>query len=873
MSSAQQSLEGIAIVGMAGRFPGSRNISEFWRNLLAGDESFSTSIDAPPRAFASASSPCLLERPEWFDAAFFDIPESEAVVIDPQQRIFLEECWTALEDAACVPSTFAGSIGVFASVGRNSYWTDNVLPRPDLIDAVGPQVALVGNEKDYFTSRAAYKLGLRGPAITVQTGDSSSLVAVALAIQSLQTFGSDLALAGGVSIVTQHDSGPELLGSGAGVVALKRLTDAVTDGDHIYAVIKSAAVNNDGGLKPNFADASADGHAEVIAMAHALAGISAESIAYVEASGTRFDSSESTEVIGLTRAFRTTTQNNNFCALGCVKSNVGNLGAASGIAALIKTALALSQRKIPPTRIRPEASGKPGLEETPFRIASEVSDWMASKHGLRRAGVSAFGIGGTNAHLIVDEAPVRVTAETGREENVLVLSARTEAALAQRASDLADHIEEHPGLSLADIAYTLQIGRTHFDLRRAVVCPNREVAISALRGFEAKRTIGGTAHATEVAFLFPGQGAQFTGMGARLYEGEPVFRKALNEACEVLHYHVGLNLRRIIHPAEKDRATAVELLREERYAQPACFAVSVALARFWISVGCRPSALFGHGVGELAAAVIARVFSLDDAASIVAARARIFHGKAGNCLLAVRAAEADVVRLLDRDVTIVAVNSPSSCILEGDDEAIAKIESRLKAGGCACKRLDARGKQAPAEALEQMAAVVRATQRNAPGVRIVSSVTGQYMDTAQTSDPEYWTSHANKTIRFSDGVSTLLAEKNLAFIECGPGGGLSQMLRQHPAPRLCAQSLKEGSGDYATIYKSLSQMWISGIQINWESLHSGEVRSRVPLPPYPFERRRFWAEAGGNSLQKNVGPLPKIQPTTTTSKHNLQKTL
>lgn len=879
MIQAQQPTEAVAIVGMAGRFPGARNIAEFWSNLIAGEESITTLTDEPHRdAGLDSKSQSyvprrgLLDKPEWFDAAFFDISPHEAEAMDPQHRIFLEECWAALEDAACDPEKFPGAIGVFGGTGSNTYCAHNVLSH----------TAVTSNEKDFFATRVAFKLNLRGPAITVQTACSTSLVAVCQAVQSLLCYGCDMALAGGVSVVFPQEFGYQfqeggivsldghcrafdtqaagtVFSSGVGVVVLKRLSEAIAAGDNIYAVIKAAALNNDGSSKSSFANPSAEGHAEVIATAHAMAGIAADSISYVEAHGTGTLLDDPIEVAGLTRAFRITTQAKNFCGLGSVKSNIGHLNAAAGIAGLIKTALALRNRSIPASIHLATPNPTLNLEDSPFHLITQTTPWPEGKTP-RRAGVSSFGIGGTNAHVILEEPPQRITAETGRPENVILLSARSDAALAQRANDLADHIEAHPELSLADVAYTLQTGRRHFPHRRALVCSNREVAISALRGFEAKRTFGGKASTQQIAFLFPGQGTQFVGMGAELYEFEPAFRNSLDEVCAILHPHVGRNLRQIIHPADEDRDEATRLLRETRYAQPSIFALSLSLARFWMSLGLKPAALLGHSSGEYAAAVIAGIFSLEDACAIVATRARLLSEQPSGSMLAVRLPEAEVIPLLTPDISIAAVNSPGACVIAGSEEAIANIEARLSANGVANKRLGT-SHAFHSEFIEPIvgpfADAIRRTTRNALTIPIVSGVTGDWLTAAQAADSDYWVSHARSTARFSAGITTLLAQPDFAFIECGPGQVLSQLTRQHHATRLAVPSLRDGSSDIWTIYTSLSRLWISGSEVNWDALHADEVRSRVALPTYPFERQKYWATPPlPTATQPGPEPIP-----------------
>lgn len=878
MIQAQQSTEAVAIVGMAGRFPGARSIAEFWNNLLAGEESISTLTDEQhrsagldPEALRKSGTYVprrgLIEKPDWFDAAFFNISPREAEVMDPQHRVFIEECWTALEDAGCDPARFGGPIGVFAGSNYNTYWVNNVLPRPDLITAAGPMTAMTSNDKDYLATRVAFKLNLHGPAVSVQTACSTSLVAVAHAVHSLQARACDFALAGGVSIVFPQECGYQYqedgivspdgrcrafdsgaqgtaFSSGIGIVALKRMADAVRDGDHIYAVIKSAALNNDGSRKRSYSGPSAEGHAEVIAMAHAMAGITAESISYIEAHGTGTLVGDPIEIEGLTRAFRTTTQAKQFCGIGSVKTNIGHLDAAAGVAGLIKTALALKHRKIPANINLVTPNPTLNLPETPFYVITQLTNWPEGKTP-RRAGVSSFGIGGTNAHVVLEEAPTVVLADTGRPEQLLLLSARSESSLTQRAGDLADWIEANPTTPLPDITHTLQEGRHAFSHRRAIVCPERLTAISALRSFEPKRTFSGKAGKPKVAFIFPGQGAQFIGMGAELYELEPTFRDSLDEMCELLHPHIGLNLRTLIHPADEDREKSAALLRETRYTQPAIFAISVAMARFWQSLGVAPDALLGHSFGEFAAAVIAGVFSAEDAARIVATRARLIHECPRGVMLAVRLQEEELLKVLEPGLSIAAVNGPGACVVAGPEETVANLEARLAANGVACKRLEtshAFHSEMIAPVVEPLAAAVTEATRKAPAIRILSTVTADWLTAAQAGDPMYWGRHARATVRFAASAAKLLQQEDLVFIECGPGNVLSQLIRGQSSTRLAVPSLRDGTSDLRCIYYAAAQLWCAGLSLYWKQLRTGETRSIIALPSYPFERRRFWAD-------------------------------
>ncbi len=876
--SSEQPLEGIAIVGVAGRFPGANSVSEFWRNLLAAEETISTMSDEQlrasgldPEALRSSGSYVprrgLLDKPAHFDAAFFGISPREVEVMDPQQRVFLEECWAALEDAACDPARYSGAIGVFAGMSNNTYWANNVAHHPELIESVGALTAMMANEKDYLATRVAYKLNLRGPALNIYTACSTSLVAVCQAVQSLLNFACDTALAGGISITFPQERGYEfseggitspdghcrafdeqaagtVFSSGVGVVVLKRLADAVNDGDQIYAVIKSAALNNDGSGKVSFTAPSVDGHAEVIALAHALAGIEPRTIGYVEAHGTGTPLGDPIEIAGLTQAFRAGTDDRNFCAIGSVKTNIGHLDAAAGIAGLIKTALVLRYAKIPPSLHFTKPNPQLALTESPFYVNTSLTEWPSCEHP-RRAAVSSFGVGGTNAHCILEEPPAHTSfaanSDTDSLHTIFPLSAKTDTALAQLAGNLADHIEADPELTLAEIARTLQTGRTEFFHRRAYLCSNREIAISALRNFEPKRTYAGIATKPRIVLMFPGQGAQYLGMGAQLYENEPTFRAALDRCHEALA--PALDLRKVIFASGE---SAQSQFRETRITQPAIFAVSYALAQLWLSWGVQPVALVGHSVGEYVAATLAGVFTLEDAIRLVARRAELVQAQPRGAMLAVRLSESEASNLADEQISLAAINSPKLCVLAGSDAAIAAIESDLSAQGVATKHLETSHAFHSAmmdAVIAPLESAIEKVERHTPRTPIVSTVNADWLSAEDATDPHYWSRHARDPVHFSPAIARLLTEPNHVFIECGPGQTLTQLVRQHgSANRVVVTSIREGAGEIETLHAALAQLWTHGASVKWDAIRHGGRPVHVTLPAYPFERQRYFAE-------------------------------
>ncbi len=877
MNNPEPSLDGIAIIGLEGRFPKARNAAEFWRNLVEGKDCITRFTDEQlaasgydPKALRAlpgyVAARGLVEKPEWFDRAFFGVPTKEAEVMDPQHRVFLEIAWAALEDAGCDPSTYPGLIGLFAGTSNSTYYPYFVRQRRDLMETVGVVSAVIANEKDFLTNRAAYKLGLRGPALNIQTACSTSLVTVCVACQNLLDHGCDIALAGGVSLTFPQDRGyfyqdggmtsPDgwcrpfdaaasgtVFSSGGGVVVLKRLTDAIADCDQIYAVIKGQALNNDGSAKVSFAAPSVSGHTEVIALAQASAGVTADTISYIEAHGTATPLGDPIELAGLTQAFRSTTDARQFCALGSVKGNIGHLDAASGVASLIKTALALRHGQIPPSLHCQTPNPALHLEESPFYLNTELRPWPREKTP-RRAGVSSFGVGGTNAHVVLEEAPAMPPTGASRVAEVLVLSAKTAAALEKKVADLAAHLEVHSDQPLADVAFTLQTGRQVFQHRRAVVARTSAEAVTGLRS-PAKFHRVEERRDTPVAFLFPGQGAQYARMGAQLHESEPVFRDALAECSELLRPELGLDLRDLLFSTDEN---AKGRLRETRFTQPAIFAVSYSLARLWMSWGLKPSALIGHSVGEFVAATLAGVFLLADAAQLVAARARLVQELPGGAMLAARLSAEQAAEFLDEQVALAAANSPRLSVLSGPFDAIANVEAIFTERGIAARRLDtSHAFHSPMvePAVKRFAKMVRAIKLRAPALPIVSCVTGDFLTAEQATDPQYWANHLRATVRFVDAVGHLLEKDDHALLEVGPGQTLAQLSRQHSAKTArheIVHSLAEETDENEALATALGKLWLVGVPIDWRAMSLGQVRRRVSLPSYPFDRQRYFAD-------------------------------
>lgn len=882
----------IAVIGMAGRFPGAHNLDEFWRNLRAGVEGISSFSEQ--QVLAAGIDPDLAHRPryvraggvldgaQFFDAGFFGIYPQEAAVMDPQHRVFLETAWEALEAAGYNPEVYPGAIGVFAGLGLNTYLLNHLAGNPEATEAVHIYQLTLGNDKDFLPTRVSYKLNLRGPSVNVQTACSTSLVAVHLASQSLLGYGCDMALAGGITIRLPQEGGylyeegmiasPDghcrpfdeqaqgtVGGNGVGVVVLKRLADALADGDTIHAVIKGSAINNDGSMKVGYTAPSVEGQAEVIAMAQAVADVDPASIQYVETHGTGTVLGDPIEVAALTQVFGAAERpDGDRCLIGSLKSNIGHLDAAAGVASLIKTVMALEAKEIPPSLHFHKPNPGLNLEDSPFWVADRLTPWE-SKAGPRRAGVSSFGIGGTNAHVVLEEAPASSPGDPSRAWQALLLSARSPEALARARENLSGHLESHPGDSLADIAFTLQAGRKSFEHRCAFVCRTREEALAALRDLDPRRVFSGSPAADKpgVAFMFTGQGAQYVNMAAGLYADEPSFREIIDRCCELLRPHLGLDLRSLIFPPDVDSLQASEQLQQTVYTQPALFVVEYALAKLWISWGIKPEAMIGHSIGEYVAACLAGVFSLEDVLALVAARGRLMGDLPTGAMLSVPLSEANVRAYLDETLSLAAVNAPELCVVSGPDQAIARLEARLKTAGVEGRRLHTSHAFHSAmmdPILEPFAGRVRQARPQPPRIPFVSNVTGAWITSEQATDPRYWAQHLRSTVHFATGVGVLLEEPDRVLLEVGPGRTLVTLARacSQDSSRVILSSLRHPADhqpDQAFLLGALSQLWIAGAPIDWAGFYQGERRRRVPLPTYPFERQRYWIEPPGKTLQ------------------------
>ncbi len=895
----------IAIVGMAGRFPGAPDVEALWQAVVAGRDCLSRVHDADleqlgvPREVYGAPEYVrrggFLDDVECFDAPFFGFGPRDASIMDPQHRHFLETAWTALESAGHPPSRFDGPIGVFAGSGMNTYLMHNLLTNPQLVASVGWFLLRhTGNDKDFLTTQASYLLNLKGPSVNIQTACSTSLVAIHLAAQSLLGGECDLALAGGVTIEIPHRQGytyqdgeilaPDgycrpfearsagtVLTSGVGIVVLRRLADALRDGDHVHAVIKATAVNNDGSDKVSFLAPSVDGHASVVVEAQAVAGVEPGTIEYVEAHGTGTNIGDPIEVAALTQAFRMGTDATAFCRLGSTKANIGHLDTAAGVASVIKTALALEHRILPPLANFEAPNPLIDFPSTPFVVSSEPAKWVEAPDHPRRAGVSSLGVGGTNAHAVLEEAP-EPPVRTGEvlPTQLLVVSAKTDTALDASTARLATWLREHPEADLADVAWTLQMGRDSFARRRTVAARSSAEAVNLLAPLDPRRVATATvpldATTASVVFMFPGGGAQYPGMGAELYHHLPEYRAGIDECLSLLDPLVeggAATLRRLMFPAadvdDIGRAEVATTIERAMYSLPAVFTTSWATARLLRSWGVEADAMTGHSLGEYVAACLAGVMSLGDALEIVMLRARLFERVAGDGgMLAVPLPEHEVAGLLPEGVAVATVNAPSQCVVSGRADAIAIAERLLAEQGIEVRRVPlAIAPHSPMldPVLDEFRAGFAAVSLLAPQRPFVSNLTGTWITDEQATSPDYWTRHLRETVRFADGIATLSADTpQRVFVEVGPGHALSSFVRQQPNPsRAVVASLRHPDdtiSDLGHTLGALGRLWASGVDVDWTALHSARPGRRVPLPTYAFDRQRHWVEPGRVTVEQ-----------------------
>ena len=881
-STALTGLE-IAVTGMAGRFPGAVDIETFWENLRDGVESISFFADR--ELSEDGVEPALLKNPhyvkaygilediEYFDAAFFGYSPNEAAVMDPQMRIFHQCAWNALEDAACCPDTYEGLIGLYAGATASFGWIAAV-QLSGRADAIGQYAAAQLMNKDFLSLRLSYKLNLKGPAVAVQSTCSTSLLAIHLACQALLNGECDLALAGGVTVTLLDRSGyvyqPGMIrspdghcrafdaraggtigGNGAAVVVLKRLTEAVDQGDHIYAVVKSSAANNDGVRKVGFTAPSIEGEAEVIMTALEMAEVEPRSVTYVETHGTATDMGDPVEMEALKLAFN--TDQKEFCAVGSLKTNVGHVDSAAGAAGFIKAVLALRYRLIPPSLHFEEANPKIDFADSPFYVNTGLKEWT-NNGGPLRAGVSSFGIGGTNVHVILEEAPAvapgRVSAPPA-ESQLILLSAKTDSALERASGNLTDHFRNHPAINLADAAYTLQTGRKAFGLRKMLVCSSLDEAADALTSPGAANVYSAAASEGEqgppAVFMFSGQGAQYVDMGRGLYRLHPLFRQEMDGCFSILTSFCGTPFKEILYP---DGSPAADINQTE-VAQPLLFCVEYALAKLLLNWGIKADAMIGHSIGEYVAACLAGVFSLEDALKVVALRGKLMQQLPAGAMLSVSLPEAELLPLLasNRQVSLAAVNSTCLCTVSGSPQAVEKLAEELTAKGHQVSRLHtSHAFHSPMmePILAEFETKVGQLRLSPPTVPFISNLTGKWILPEEAIDPAYWRAHLRQTVRFADGLGELLKGEEAVLIEIGPGNVLSTLARKHRDKKaghftvnLIRHPRQEDISDDRCLITQIGKLWLHRVDIDWQQFHGHQGRRRIPLPGYPFDRHAF----------------------------------
>ena len=891
-----EDIEAIAIVGMAGRFPMADNVARLWENIKDGRDCISRftheELEIKPdfsavdekAIFVAAKG--VLDNVELFDSKFWGYTPKEASLMDPQQRIFLECAWEALEDAGYDAERYPGAIGVFGGCYIDTYLLNNLCSNPEFLKdlvasiQVGSLQTELGNDKDYIATRAAFKMNLKGPAINVQSACSTSLVAIGLACQNLLNYQSDMCLAGGVTLTLPQRKGyfyteggmlsrsgnccafdenaeGTVFSNAGAVVLLKRVSDAIADKDHIYAVIKGTALNNDGGDKQSYTAPSVQGQAEVIAMAQAMAGIEARTIGLIEAHGTATPLGDPIEVAALTQAFRETTDENNFCALGSLKTNIGHCDVASGVAGVIKTALALKHKIIPPIVHFNSPNTKIAFEETPFYVNTELKQWEENAWP-RRAGVSSFGVGGTNAHVVMEEPPEDIRPAENETDRLLLLSARSEKALEQYAADFTKLLHDADN-RLDDVCFTSQVGRKEFDHRGILVGKNRDEIIEKLESFgcSGPRYKHNKNQEPAIVFMFPGQGAQHPGMARDLYRTHDVFRDSFDLCCQILNEKVDLDLK--YHLFSCDDA---EVLKQTTIAQPAIFSVEYALSQLLFSWGIEPAALVGHSVGEYCAACVSGILSLEDALFIVAKRGEFMQKMSSGLMLSVRGKPEDIAPLLSKNVDFAAVNAPALCVLSGPDEAIRDTMENLENSPYPCSLLHTSHAFHSAmmdAAIPPTVEVISGIQLNPMNIPIMSTVTGSWLQTADSTNPDFWAKNLRDTVKFADAIQSLINEGFDLFLEVGPGqtlGTLAGQTAQASTDRdiTCFPSMSHAQSDQSdtvALAEAIGRLWLEGVSPDWQAFNDADVR-RTSLPTYPFQRKRHWIESGFDS-QSAVG--------------------
>ena len=892
----------IAIVGMAVHLPGADNIQEFWNNLADGVESIQKlsekellrageplhRIKNPNYVPAAAK----LDNFEMFDGDFFGLSPKESAIMDPQHRQFLECSWEAMENAGHPPESIDGPIGVYAGCGMGSYFYFNICSNPDLVEDTGMFLLRhTGNDKDFLSTRLSHILDLKGPSINIQTACSTSLVATHYACQSLQNAECDMALAGGVTIELPHGRGyifqegeilsPDghchafdhraqgtVFGSGVGVVALRRVEDAIRDGDHIWAIIKGSAINNDGADKAGYLAPSVDGQAAAIADAHAMADVTADTIDYIECHGTGTYLGDPIEIAALTNAFAETTDEIGFCKIGSVKTNIGHTDTAAGVASLVKASLSLTNKTIPSTLGFEKPNPAIDFSGGPFSVASTKSDWVSHK-GPRRAGVNSLGVGGTNAHVVLEEAPERPASEQSDWPfQLLTLSAKSAMALDDASENLATALDDNQGVELADIAWTLKEGRRAFEKRRVVVAESHADGAALLRENDTRRVFSHSKISDDPkpVFMFPGGGAQYANMARDLYETEPVFQDWMDQGLDKLQAELDYDIRAIWLPEDADVDAANERLRKPSVQLPLIMITEYALAQLWTSWGVVPSALIGHSMGENTAACVAGVLSFEDCIGLVHLRGKLFDTVPAGGMLSVPISAEELQPYLDAELDLAAENGPMLSVASGPRSALDRLKQKLASDRIDCQDVPidiAAHSQMLEPILDEFRAYLQSIQLHAPLIPFISNRTGDWINDDEAADPDYWVAHLRNTVFFAAGLKTLAQDPDRIYLEVGPGKALSSLTQAHPdvASNQVIGSLRHEKDDIADdkyFLAMLGRLWAVGLKFDWTQIWGEQKRYRVPLPTYPFQKISYFIEPGESAGRDFAEPPTRL---------------
>ncbi len=874
----------IAIIGMSGRFPGADSPEELWDHIINGRITTTTfgpedDDSSVPRSWIENPNYVrrrgMIKNPDLFDASFFGFTPHDTEVMDPQERVFLELAWHAMENAGYTAEQYEGLISVFAGMGNNMYYHYNVSTHPRLIEMVGEVITEIGREKDHIATLVSHKLNLTGPSISLNTACSTALVAIDAAFQALLSRQCDMALAGGIELRTPQMSGqvhePEgifahdgqcrpfsadadgtLFSDSAGILVLKRLSDAIRDCDTIHGVILGTATNHDGLNKKSYLAPSVRGQMEVISMAQARAGVRGDSIGLIEAHGTGTPVGDPIEFSALRQVFEAVTSNKGYCALNSVKANLGHPTTAAGVVGVIKTLLCFRSGMIPPQVNFKSINPNIDIESSPFFINTKPIPFPKPK-GIMQASVSSFGFCGTNAHVVLQEPPAIVHKEESQPAYLLLLSAKTKSALETLSKDMAVYLAEQNDLKPYDVCYTLARGRKRFEHRRAIIFQNLDEAIERLRSDDPQYQVTKSVSrkGSLLAFMFPGQGSQYVGMGSDLYQHEKVFKEAIDRCASYLEEEMGEDIRSIMMPQENHNEADQTLLQDTYYTQPAIFTIEYALAQLFLSWGYRPATLLGHSIGEFVCATLAGVFSLRDAIKLIAARSRLMRELPRGGMLSVRSSVDQVQGMLPESISVAAVNSPQLCVVAGPNEDIDNLRQTLHANSMVCRRLytsHAFHSTMMQDAVEPFHEVVSSIQLSPPNLEIISTVTGQVLTAEKATNPTYWANHLRDTVRFADALATLYDRTDdYALLELGPRATLSSLAiaqakkrgKQFAASALSDQA--DDNGEIKAVMRAVGHLYANGHEPQWKRFYK-KIGKRIPLPGYPFERKRFWVE-------------------------------